>query len=107
MGILRVSVNRGKSYETYLHHNCFIGDLFIISIYSLVYSQAISLLFLDKDASQTMLDTAHQLIKCGKSQGILRHNVHVLGARQVSQTASPGNHLYTKIQDWPEWSSEP
>lgn len=64
-------------------------------------------LFSDKDASQRMLNTAHQLIKCGKSQGILRNNVRVLGARQVSRTASPGNHLYTQIQDWPEWKSEP
>jgi len=54
-----------------------------------------------------MVDIAHQLIKCGKSQGILRNNVRVLGGRQVISTASPGSYLYTKIQDWPEWSSDP
>ncbi|XP_011882784.1 PREDICTED: peptidoglycan-recognition protein SA-like [Vollenhovia emeryi] len=63
--------------------------------------------FQNKDASQRMLDTAHQLINCGKSQGILRSNVRVLGGRQVIQTASPGSDLYVQIQDWPEWSSEP
>ena len=54
-----------------------------------------------------MVDIAHQLIKCGKSQGILRNNVRVLGGRQVISTASPGSYLYTKIQDWSEWSSDP
>ena len=63
--------------------------------------------FLGNEVNQTMVDTAHQLIKCGKSQGILRNNVRVLGGRQVISTASPGSHLYTKIQDWPEWSSDP
>ncbi|KAG5326153.1 PGPSA protein, partial [Acromyrmex heyeri] len=60
-----------------------------------------------KEVNQTMVDIAHQLIKCGKSQRILRNDVRVLGGRQVSSTASPGSYLYTKIQDWPEWSSDP
>ncbi|XP_070152810.1 peptidoglycan-recognition protein SA [Polyergus mexicanus] len=60
-----------------------------------------------KQASQKMLNAAHQLIECGKSQGILRSNVRVLGARQVQQTVSPGYQLYTQIQEWPEWVSSP
>lgn len=54
-----------------------------------------------------MLNAAYQLIECGKSQGMLRSNVHVIGARQVTQTTSPGNQLFAQIQDWPEWASNP
>jgi len=63
------------------------------------------LLVLDKDPNQTMLNNAYKLIECGKDQGILRNNVRVIGARQVTQTASPGNQLYAQIQDWPEWGN--
>lgn len=52
-----------------------------------------------------MLDAAHQLIICGKAQGILRSDVQVIGARQVIATASPGFALYNQIQAWPEWTS--
>ncbi|XP_077264682.1 peptidoglycan recognition protein S3 isoform X2 [Temnothorax americanus] len=62
--------------------------------------------FEHKNASQIMLNAAHQLINCGKSQGTLRNDVRVLGARQVIQTVSPGKDLYVQIQSWPEWSSE-
>jgi N-acetylmuramoyl-L-alanine amidase len=54
-----------------------------------------------------MLTAAHNLIECGKSKNILRSNVRVIGARQVTQTASPGEQLYTQIQNWPEWTSNP
>lgn len=64
-------------------------------------------LFSDKAASQKMLNAAHDLIECGKSRGILRSNVRVIGGRQVTQTASPGEQLYMQIQDWPEWTSSP
>ncbi|XP_012229469.1 peptidoglycan-recognition protein 2 [Linepithema humile] len=63
--------------------------------------------FENKAASQKMLNTAHDLIECGKSQGILRDNVRVIGARQVTATVSPGEQLYTQIQDWSEWTSNP
>jgi len=63
------------------------------------------LLILDKNVSQIILNTAHKLIECGKDQGILRSNVRVIGARQVTQTASPGNELFAQIQDWPEWGN--
>ncbi|XP_012287880.1 peptidoglycan-recognition protein 1 [Orussus abietinus] len=61
----------------------------------------------DKPASQKMLDVAHDLIKCGKSLGILRRSVKVLNARQVSSTLSPGSELARQIESWPEWASEP
>ncbi|EFN70060.1 Peptidoglycan-recognition protein 2 [Camponotus floridanus] len=61
--------------------------------------------FENKQASQKMLNAAHQLIECGKSQGILRNDVRVFAARQVQQTASPGYQLYLQLQDWPEWSN--
>ena len=60
-----------------------------------------------KPARDKMLEAAHKLILCGKSQGILRGNVRVIGARQVGSTASPGLRLYEQIQSWPEWVSSP
>ncbi|XP_014480584.1 PREDICTED: peptidoglycan-recognition protein 2-like isoform X1 [Dinoponera quadriceps] len=63
--------------------------------------------FSRKQAKQSMLDAVHQLIECGKSQGILRSNVRVIGGRQVGPTSSPGEKLYQQIQNWPEWVSNP
>ncbi|XP_078034019.1 peptidoglycan recognition protein S3 [Augochlora pura] len=60
-----------------------------------------------KGASNEMLNATHNLILCGKSQGILRNDVRVVGARQVISTESPGIELYKQIQEWPEWSSNP
>lgn len=54
-----------------------------------------------------MMNAVHQLIQCGKSQGILRNNVRVIGARQVTATASPGDKLYEQIQNWSEWTRNP
>jgi len=85
-----------------------VSSAIFISLYILLRTENCSLFFLSgKNASQRMLDIAHQLINCGKSQGILRNDVRVLGARQVTQTASPGHYLYMQIKDWPEWSNEP
>ncbi|XP_076651781.1 peptidoglycan recognition protein S3 [Halictus rubicundus] len=63
--------------------------------------------FQETPASETMLNVAHKLITCGKSQGILRDNVRVVGARQVTGTLSPGIKLFEQIQNWPEWVSRP
>ncbi|OAD56667.1 Peptidoglycan-recognition protein 1 [Eufriesea mexicana] len=54
-----------------------------------------------------MVDAAHKLIQCGKSLGMLRENVRVIGARQVQPMLSPGNELYKQIQNWPEWVATP
>lgn len=61
----------------------------------------------DTDPPKEMVEAAHRLILCGKNQGMLRRTVRVIGARQVLSTASPGSRLYSKIRDWPEWTSNP
>lgn len=62
---------------------------------------------LGQPASDQMVEAAHKLIICGKSQGILREDVRVIGAKQVQSTASPGSKLYAQIQNWPEWAPNP
>lgn len=54
-----------------------------------------------------MLNAAHKLILCGKTQGILREDVRVIGGKQAIATESPGVKLYKQIQSWPEWVSTP
>ncbi|XP_053975324.1 peptidoglycan-recognition protein SA-like [Hylaeus volcanicus] len=63
--------------------------------------------FHEKLASDKMMEAAHKLILCGKSQGILRENVRVIGARQVVNIISPGLELMGQIQNWPEWVDTP
>lgn len=63
--------------------------------------------FQDISASQKMMNAAHKLIVCGKSKGVLRDDVRVVGGRQISLTESPGRALYGQIQDWPEWTADP
>ncbi|XP_024947433.1 peptidoglycan recognition protein isoform X2 [Cephus cinctus] len=63
--------------------------------------------FQDQEPSQQMIDTAHKLIRCGKSLGFLRRSVRVIAARQVSSTLSPGQKVFNKIRNWPEWVSNP
>ncbi|XP_061934990.1 peptidoglycan recognition protein-like [Apis cerana] len=63
--------------------------------------------FQKKSPSNKMLNAAHKLILCGKSQGILREDVRVIGGKQVTATESPGFELYKQIQSWPEWVSTP
>lgn len=94
-------------YVFFLNYRTF--NIFMLSFLciELLYNLDVSVIFSDKQASQKMLDVAHQLIMCGKSEGILRSNVRVIGARQVQQTASPGYQLYVQIQNWPEWTSNP
>ncbi|XP_011314862.1 peptidoglycan recognition protein [Fopius arisanus] len=60
-----------------------------------------------EEPSQKMVDAAHKLIACGKEQLMVRPDVKVLGASQVTGTVSPGKKLYEKIQSWPEWASVP
>lgn len=89
------------------------ANLFILLVtayiaYLAIYDTINNLfLIIAKVASDKMLEAAHKLILCGKSQGILRDNVRVIGARQVGSTASPGFELYEQIQNWPEWVSSP
>ena len=53
-----------------------------------------------------MLNAAHKLIICGKSEGALRPDVKVIAGRQVTGIVSPGFELYNQIKTWPEWTSE-
>uniref|UniRef100_A0ABD2WI44 Peptidoglycan-recognition protein n=1 Tax=Trichogramma kaykai TaxID=54128 RepID=A0ABD2WI44_9HYME len=59
---------------------------------------------IDKNPSEKSLKAAHDLVACGKRQGFLRQNVKVYGARQIINTDSPGNKLFARIKNWPEWS---
>ena len=61
----------------------------------------------EKAASDEMLNAAYKLILCGKSQGILRENVRVIGAKQVRNILSPGVQLQNQIKNWPEWVATP
>ncbi|CAD1475992.1 unnamed protein product, partial [Heterotrigona itama] len=63
--------------------------------------------FEEKAASDEMLNAAYKLILCGKSQGTLRENVRVIGARQVRNVLSPGLQLQNQIKNWPEWVTTP
>nr|ATL64823.1 peptidoglycan recognition protein SA [Bombus impetuosus]ATL64827.1 peptidoglycan recognition protein SA [Bombus picipes] len=63
--------------------------------------------FQEKAASDKMLNAAHKLIHCGKSEGILRADVRVIGAKQVTATKSPGSQLQKQIRNWPEWVPTP
>ncbi|KAK9304231.1 hypothetical protein QLX08_004237 [Tetragonisca angustula] len=63
--------------------------------------------FEEKAASDEMVNAAYKLILCGKSQGILRENVRVIGAKQVQNVISPGIHLQNQIKNWPEWVATP
>ncbi|OXU20278.1 hypothetical protein TSAR_006685 [Trichomalopsis sarcophagae] len=60
---------------------------------------------IEKIPTEASLTAARDLIKCGKSQGYLRQNVKVIGARQVTSTLSPGDQLYARVQTWPEWTA--
>ncbi|KOX68757.1 Peptidoglycan-recognition protein SA, partial [Melipona quadrifasciata] len=63
--------------------------------------------FEEKAASDEMVNAAYKLILCGKSQGILRENVRVIGAKQVRNVLSPGVQLQNQIKNWPEWVATP
>lgn len=54
-----------------------------------------------------MLNAAHALIHCGKSKGILREDIRVIGAKQVTATMSPGSKLQKQIKNWLEWVPTP
>ncbi|KAG8041270.1 hypothetical protein G9C98_002258 [Cotesia typhae] len=59
------------------------------------------------NASEKMIQSAVKLISCGKHEGMLRPNVKIIGANQVTSTASPGAKLYEQIKSWPEWTADP
>jgi len=62
--------------------------------------------FEEKAPSQEALDAAKQLLEHAVKQAQLVENYKLLGHRQVSATRSPGEALYTLIQQWPNWSEQ-
>lgn len=49
---------------------------------------------------------AKDFLECGVELGELDKNYKLLGARQVSSTASPGLRLYRKIKEWTHWTDK-
>nr|XP_016925925.1 peptidoglycan-recognition protein SD [Drosophila suzukii] len=62
--------------------------------------------FEEQAPSQEALDAAKQLLEHAVKQAQLVENYKLLGHRQVSATRSPGEALYTLIQQWPNWSEQ-
>ncbi|XP_011336868.2 peptidoglycan-recognition protein LC [Ooceraea biroi] len=53
------------------------------------------------------LHAAQKIIEIGVKGGKIAKDYKLLGHRQVSNTESPGNALYSIIQKWPHWSPTP
>lgn len=57
--------------------------------------------FTNKLPTAAALNAAKELIACGVSKGEIRSLYSLLGHREVTQTACPGNALYGEIRKWP------
>nr|UZC46342.1 PGRP-SC [Protaetia brevitarsis seulensis] len=53
------------------------------------------------------LNAAHALIACGRSQGQIAWSYRLIGHRQASATACPGNALFNHIQGWLNFVTTP
>lgn len=53
------------------------------------------------------LYAAQRIIELGVEAGKIAPNYKLLGHRQISETLSPGDALYSIIQTWPHWSPTP
>jgi len=53
------------------------------------------------------LHAAKKIIELGVQGGKIAPDYKLLGHRQVSETLSPGDALYSVIQKWPHWSPMP
>ncbi|CAH1110348.1 unnamed protein product [Psylliodes chrysocephalus] len=63
--------------------------------------------FSRKRPSSVQIKAAKDFLKCAVELRELHEDYKLFGARQVSQTASPGLYLYTEIKDWPNFNSSP
>ncbi|CAG9838203.1 unnamed protein product [Diabrotica balteata] len=63
--------------------------------------------FSEKRPNSKALKAARNFIQCAVELGEVDKNYILLGARQVSQTASPGLYLYNDIKDWPHFQRNP
>ncbi|XP_055681102.1 peptidoglycan-recognition protein 1-like [Lutzomyia longipalpis] len=59
--------------------------------------------FSAKPPSKAALDAAKNLLQCGCAEGHLDANYTLFGARDVSNTESPGANLNQEIQNWSHW----
>jgi len=57
--------------------------------------------------SKAQLHAAQKLIELGVEDGKIASDYKLLGHRQVTETLSPGDALYSVIQKWPHWSLIP
>ena len=88
-------VGRGWDYEgahTLTYNNISIGISFIGA-------------FNDVEPTKAQLEAAQKLIELGVKLGKISENYVLLGHRQVAQTLSPGDALYSIIQTWSHWSA--
>lgn len=61
----------------------------------------------NKDApTDAALAAGQELLAHAVTQGQLAENYQLLGHRQLKATESPGDALYTLIQQWPHWDSK-
>ncbi|XP_044753541.1 peptidoglycan-recognition protein 2-like [Coccinella septempunctata] len=63
--------------------------------------------FTDDVPFEKQLKAAKDFLECGVELGELDENYKLLGARQVSETASPGLRLYRKLKEWTHWTATP
>ncbi|XP_056638356.1 peptidoglycan-recognition protein 2-like [Diorhabda sublineata] len=63
--------------------------------------------FAVKRPSNIILNAAKKFLECAVTIGELSDDYIVFGARQVSQTASPGIYLYNDLIQWPHFSRYP
>ncbi|KAI8040293.1 peptidoglycan-recognition protein SD [Drosophila gunungcola] len=62
--------------------------------------------FEEQAPSQEALEAAKKLLEQAVQQAQLVENYKLVGHRQVSATRSPGEALYTLLQQWPNWSEQ-
>ncbi|EDV50442.1 peptidoglycan-recognition protein SD [Drosophila erecta] len=62
--------------------------------------------FEERAPSQVALDAAKELLEQAVKQALLVEGYKLLGHCQVIATRSPGEALYTLLQQWPNWSKE-
>lgn len=74
-------------------------------------NQSIGICFIGTFTSQTptqaAIKAAQDLIACGVAQGHIRPTYGLVGHRQTSATACPGDSLFNLVRTWPKWKSNP
>ncbi|XP_043477897.1 peptidoglycan-recognition protein SC2-like [Leptopilina heterotoma] len=88
---------RGWDYvgqHTYYYNNISLGLSFIGT-------------FNDYMPPKSQIFAAQKIIEKGVELGKISKNYTLLGHRQVSNTESPGDALFSEIKKWPHWSQTP